>query len=135
MKKRVLSIILSLALLAALLLPVNTSRAAVSVETGIYSAMVESGMWLIDLKDIGRNKVEISIAWSSDSSAYGTPKPFRKKIKKTIKFNVTGNYINPDKTVSDETITIKGSIKLGRKKLKCNINGESFTARIVQENI
>ena len=69
MKKRVLSIILSLALLAALLLPVNTSRAAVSVETGIYSAMVESGMWLIDLKDIGRKKVEIGIAWSSDSSA------------------------------------------------------------------
>ncbi|MBO4394786.1 MAG: hypothetical protein J5819_00380 [Eubacterium sp.] len=129
MRKRIMSTFLTLVLLAALIMPVTISDAAgPSFENGVYGATVGDGVWLIDLKKSGSNKVEIGIAWSDASSAFGTVKPFKKKIKSTIKFSVTGNYLNPDKTVSDKTLTISGSIKLKGKKLKCKINGESFTA-------
>ncbi len=130
MRKRILSTLLTLVLLAALVMPTTVSGAAsASFENGVYGASVGKGVWLLDLKKVSGNNIQIGIAWSDDSTAFGTVKPFKKKIKKTIKFSVTGNYLNPDKTVSDETTTISGTIKLKGKKLKCNINGESFTAK------
>ena len=128
MKKRVISSILTLVLLATLFIPVKVSSAA-SFTEGIYGYNGGDGVWLITLEKANNNKVKIGIAWSDDKTAFGTVKPIVKKIKNTIKFSTTGNYMNPDKTISDKTITISGSIKLKGKKLKCNINGEKFTAK------
>lgn len=135
MKRKITTILLSLVLLASLMVPVTVSGAATAkVKSGNFSCYKNKALWLIQIKKVKNNKVKIGIAWSDDKEAYSTTKLFTKDISSTVNFDVTGSYISADgKPIEGKPKQIKGSITFKGKKLKCDINGDSFTAKIVPD--
>ena len=135
MKKRITAFFLSLVLLAALMVPVTVSNAATAkVKSGNFSCYKNNALWLIQIKKVKNNKVKIGIAWSDDKSAFSTAKLFTKDISSTVNFDESGSYIDANgKPIEGKSKQIKGSITFKGKKLKCNINGEKFTAKYVPD--
>lgn len=129
--KRIVAVTLAAAMLIAAA-PTKSSEAKVNIQYGLFSYAYNDGkaVWMIDLEKAGDNKVKIGIVWSDDTEAFATPKHFTKKLKSTVSFKVEGQYYQE----SDKTTTISGKITFKGKKLKCKINGQSFTAKKVPES-
>ena len=128
--KRIVAVTLAAAMLIAAA-PVKSSEAKVNIKYGLFSYAYNDGkaVWMIDLEKAGDNKVKIGIVWSDKTSAFGTEKHFTKKLKSTVSFEVEGQYQE-----SDKTTTISGKITFKGKKIKCKINGQSFTAKKVPDS-
>ena len=129
--KRIVAVTLAAAMLIAAA-PTKSAEAKVNIQYGLFSYAYNDGkaVWMIDLEKAGDNKVKIGIVWSDDTEAFATSKHFTKKLKSTVSFKVEGKYYQG----SDKTTTISGKITFKGKKLKCKINGQSFTAKKVPES-
>lgn len=128
--KRIVAVTLAAAMLITAA-PVKSSEAKVNIKYGLFSYAYNDGkaVWMIDLEKAGDNKVKIGIVWSDDTEAFATSKHFTKKLKSTVSFKVEGQYQE-----SDKTTTISGKITFKGKKIKCKINGQSFTAKKVPDS-
>ncbi|MBR0119335.1 MAG: hypothetical protein IJM01_04310 [Eubacterium sp.] len=128
--KRIVAVTLAAAMLIAVA-PIKSAEAKVNIQYGLFSYAYNDGkaVWMIDLEKAGDNKVKIGIVWSDDTEAFATQKHFTKKLKSTVSFEVEGQYQE-----SDKTTTISGKITFKGKKLKCKINGQSFTAKKVPDS-
>ncbi len=131
--KRMVKKIAAVTLAAAMVLvaaPAKSSEAKVNIKYGTFSYAYNKGkaVWMIDLKKAKNNKVKIGIVWSDKTKSFDTKKYFTKKLKSTVSFKVKGQYKG-----SKKTKTISGKITFKGKKLKCKINGQSFTAKKVPE--
>lgn len=128
--KRIVAVTLAAAMLIAAT-PTKSSEAKVNIKYGLFSYAYNDGkaVWMIDLEKAGNGKVKIGIVWSDKTSSFGTEKHFTKKLKSTVSFEVEGQYQE-----SDKTTTISGKITFKGKKIKCKINGQSFTAKKVPDS-